>query len=37
VADQAKLTGDAERQKLISGLDGVRTIQGRWLYRDITP
>jgi hypothetical protein len=37
VADQAKLTGDAEWQKLLSGLDGVRTMQGRWLYRDITP
>lgn len=37
VADQAKLAGDAEWQKLLAALDAVRTIEGRWLYREITP
>jgi hypothetical protein len=36
-SEQAKLAGDAEWQKLLAGLDEVRTITGRWLYREITP
>jgi hypothetical protein len=37
VADQAKLADDPEWQKFLAGLDAVRTVRGRWLYRDITP
>jgi hypothetical protein len=37
VADQAKLNGDAEWKKLLAGLDAVRTLQSRSLYREITP
>lgn len=37
VADQAKLAGDAEWQKHFAGLDTVRTVRARSLYRDITP
>jgi hypothetical protein len=37
VSDQAKLSGDAEWQKLVSGLDEIRTLGGRWLYQEITP
>lgn len=37
VAEQDKLTGDPEWQKLLAGLDDVRTLTGRWLYREITP
>jgi uncharacterized protein YbaA (DUF1428 family) len=31
VANQAKLTGDAEWQKHVAGFDAVRTVTGRWL------
>jgi hypothetical protein len=37
VADQAKLAGDAEWRELLAELDAVRTLEGRWLYREITP
>jgi uncharacterized protein YbaA (DUF1428 family) len=37
VADQAKLAGDAEWQKLLSGLTEMRTIVGRTMYVEITP
>lgn len=37
VAEQAKLAGDPEWQKLVSGLDEIRTLGGRWLYQEITP
>jgi hypothetical protein len=37
VADQAKLAGDPEWQKLVSGLDEIRTLGGRSLYQEITP
>jgi hypothetical protein len=37
VAEQAKLAADPEWQKLLSGLDEIRTLTGRWLYREITP
>jgi hypothetical protein len=37
VADQAKLVADPEWQKFLSGLDELRTLAGRWLYREITP
>ena len=37
VAEQTKLAGDAEWQKLIAGLDPIRTLTGRWLYQEITP
>jgi hypothetical protein len=37
VASQAKLSADPEWQKLLSGLDELRTLAGRWLYREITP
>ena len=37
VSSQAKLDGDAEWQKMLSGLDDLRSIEGRWLYQDVTP
>lgn len=37
VAQQEKLAADPEWQKLLAGLDEVRTVTGRWLYREITP
>ncbi len=37
VADQGKLAMDSEWRKLISGLDSLRTLNGRWLYQEITP
>lgn len=37
VADQAKLAGDAEWTKHFAGLDAVRKVQARSLYREITP
>jgi hypothetical protein len=37
VADQAKLSADAGWKKFLADLDGVRTVRGRSLYRDITP
>jgi hypothetical protein len=37
VAEQEKLSADPEWQKLLSGLDGVRKLRGRWLYQEITP
>lgn len=37
VADQATLAGDAEWKKHFAGLDAVRKVQGRSLYREITP
>jgi 2-oxo-4-hydroxy-4-carboxy--5-ureidoimidazoline (OHCU) decarboxylase len=37
VADQAKLNADAEWKKLLSGLDDLRTLSGRSLFREITP
>jgi hypothetical protein len=37
VAAQDKLGADAEWQKFRAGLDDVRTINGRWLYSEITP
>jgi hypothetical protein len=37
VAERAKLAADAEWQKLLTGLDALRSVQGRWLYREITP
>lgn len=37
VADRDKLAMDAEWQKLLGELDTMRTVTGRWLYRDITP
>lgn len=35
VAENAKLTADPEWQKLLAGLDELRTIRGRWLYEAI--
>ena len=32
-----KMQGDSEWQKLLSGLDGIRTILSNSLYREITP
>jgi len=37
VADTDKLAMDAEWQKLLGELDGLRTVTGRWLYQDVTP
>jgi hypothetical protein len=37
VANQAKLVSDPEWQKLLAGLEELRTLAGRWLYREITP
>lgn len=37
VSEQQKLTADAEWKKTLAGLDGVRTITGRWLYQEMTP
>ena len=37
VADGAKLNADAGWKKLLADLDGVRTVRGRSLYRDVTP
>jgi hypothetical protein len=37
VVNQAKLDGDAEWKKLISGLDDLRSLEGRWLYQEVTP
>lgn len=37
VAAQDKLGADAEWQKLRASFDGLRTINGRWLYAEITP
>lgn len=37
VADEAKLAADPEWQKLLSGLEEIRTLVGRWLYQEITP
>ncbi|MEN8184233.1 MAG: hypothetical protein ABFS46_17035, partial [Myxococcota bacterium] len=37
VADQAKLAGDAQWRELLAGLDAIRTLRGRWLYREVTP
>jgi phenylpyruvate tautomerase PptA (4-oxalocrotonate tautomerase family) len=37
VSEQAKIAADKEWQKLLSGLDAIRTIQSRSLYREITP
>jgi len=37
VSDQAKLRADADWRKLIDGLDDLRSLGGRWLYREITP
>lgn len=37
VAEQAQLGADAEWQKLVAGLDELRTLGGRSLYQEITP
>jgi len=37
VAAREKLDADAEWQKLLVKLDDVRTVDGRWLYSEITP
>ncbi len=37
VAAQEKLAADAEWQKLLASLDELRTLEGRWLYQEITP
>lgn len=37
VAAQEKLAADAEWQKLLASFDDLRTIEGRWLYSEITP
>lgn len=37
VSDQAKLEADGQWKKLLSGLDDLRTLGGRWLYQEITP
>jgi len=37
VADQQKLSADAEWQKTLASLDEVRTVSGRWLYREVAP
>jgi hypothetical protein len=37
VAEDAKLNADADWQKVLSGLDDLRTVGGRWMYREITP
>lgn len=37
VADEANLAADPEWQKLVSGLEEIRTLGGRWLYQEITP
>ena len=37
VAAQEKLAADAEWQKLRANLDDLRTVDGRWLYSEITP
>lgn len=37
VAEQAKLSADAEWKAFLSGLDSVRTVTGRWMYQEVTP
>jgi hypothetical protein len=37
VADQAKLESDPEWEKILSGLDAIRSFNGRSLYQNITP
>ncbi len=37
VADDQKLMADAEWQKFLAGVDQLRTIKGRWIYREIAP
>jgi hypothetical protein len=37
VAETGKLTADAEWNKLLDELAGMRTLVGRWLYQEITP
>jgi hypothetical protein len=37
VSSQAKLESDPEWQKLISGLGDLRSVEGRWLYQEVTP
>ena len=37
VAAQEKLAADAEWQKLFASLDDLRTLEGRWMYQEITP
>jgi hypothetical protein len=37
VSEQAKVSGDTEWQGILKGLDGIRTLEARSLYRDITP
>jgi len=37
VSEQAKMSADAEWQGILNGLDEIRTLTGRSLYREITP
>ena len=37
VSEQAKVSGDAEWQGILKRLGGIRTLEARTLYRDITP
>ncbi len=37
VAAQEKLSADPEWQKFVAKLDELRSIEGRWLYQEITP
>lgn len=37
VAADEKMTADAEWQKILGGLDQLRTFKGRWIYREIAP
>lgn len=36
-SEQGKIAGDKEWQKLLSGLEAIRTVESRSLYGEITP